>query len=138
MISNSVNFAKSEWISITTTFPRKEIRRGKEFTDPFRRIGHSIAWVEWDEVCTIIKIEALQVRTGAATRLLAKLKEICDKHEVCIFGNATPYKPPGRPNIEEFLTQEELIGWYEKQGFVTKKSEETGATEIWYPGVPKS
>jgi hypothetical protein len=104
MGSSSVGFAESEWNRITTSYPRKEIRRRKEVTDPFRKYGNAMAWVEWNCVCTIVKIEALHVRTGAAQRLLANLKEICDKYGIRIFGNATPYEPPGRSNIEELLT----------------------------------
>lgn len=136
MSNDSTTGAKYEWYSVTTPCAKRVIRRGREFTEPFRRYGKAIAWIEWSSICTIVKIETLQGKKGAATRLLSALKAICDKHGLRIFGNATAYQLSAYEDSGGLLSQEELVTWYRHNGFGAKTREDTGMTEIWYPDIP--
>jgi hypothetical protein len=135
-LSESIRSASEEWDDATTPFPKSEWRRGKEFIDPFRKYGNAIAWIEWNGMCTIIKIESLVQKQRAGTALLTKLKEICDKHELRMFGNATAYQPSDCRDLSAVLTQSELVGWYQRNGFVVSYQEASDVTEIWYPDIP--
>lgn len=131
-VPERTTLAKMEWERETVPHIITRRRRNRFVREHFRMLGGAIAWVEWPSRCELLKIEALAPRTGAASRLLARLQSVCDRFNVPIFGNATAYEP-STEQAASWLNQEELEEWYRRRGFALRRGSTCGVVEIWYP-----
>ena len=134
---NSLSAAQAEWEAATVRYPLPHKQSyGKIVEEPFRRCGDAIAWLDWGDCCVITKIETLKPRSGAATSLLSFLKALATKHGVRIYGNPVVYPPTSPCAAAAPLSQEELVAFYSKRGFVVGWSAQ-GVPYLWYPDAPK-
>jgi hypothetical protein len=132
----SLSAAQAEWEAATTPYPLPHKQSyGKIIDEPFRRYGDAIAWLEWQDNCTITKIETLKPRTSAATSLLSFLKTLATKHGIHIYGSPVIYEPTCPLAAVLPLSQEELEAWYSKNGFLVGRSS-NGVPYFWYPSPP--
>jgi hypothetical protein len=130
---SSILAAKAEWEDLTIPYPMPNQQSyGERIEDPFRRYGDAIACLDWDDLCTIGKIETLSPRSGGATSLLLFLKSLALKHEFLLFGNPLVYQPAKIFAAGSLLSQDELETWFAKLGFIVGKST-NGVPFIWYP-----
>jgi|SRR5690606_19690399 hypothetical protein len=134
MKSHEISNGERDWNKITVDTLRHVEKYGITFTEDFRRFGNAEAWLEWESHCTIKKLETLKPRSGAASLLLSKLKELADRHGFLIFANVSSYAT-GVP--ENLLSQTELEEWYVRQGFDVY-SGANGCVFAWYPKRPAS
>ena len=134
---SSLSVARAEWEAATIPHPLNCKRSdGEIIEEPFRRYGDAIAWLEWDHYCQITKIETLRPMSGAPTSLLIFLKGIADRCRIHLYGFPVPYPPTCPLASSSPLSQEQLITWYSKCGFLVGKDRK-GAPYVWYPDVPE-
>ncbi|MGA2661068.1 MAG: hypothetical protein ABSH34_26600 [Verrucomicrobiota bacterium] len=132
---NSLSAAQAEWEAAAVPYPLLHKQSyGKVVEEPFRKYGDAIAWLEWEGLCTIVKIETLSPRSGAASLLLSFLKAVAMKRGIRIYGNPVVYKPTCPLAGAAPLSQEELNAWYSKRGFVVGWSA-NGVPCLWYPNA---
>lgn len=130
---SSVSAAQVAWEAATAPYPlRHKQSYGEIVEEPFRRFGDAIAWLEWTDVCEIKKLETLKPNSGAATRLLAFLKQLADEHGINLFGNPVAYDPTCSLAAASPLSQDELNSWYSRHGFLVGKSN-AGVPFLCYP-----
>jgi hypothetical protein len=130
---SSILAAKAEWEEITIPYPMSNLQSYGEIPEePFRRYGDAIACLDWDDRCTLGKIETLNPRNGGATSLLLFLKSLALKHDFLIYGVPVIYQPSKTLPPGLLLSQEELETWFEQLGFIVGKSSK-GVPFIWYP-----
>ena len=133
--------AQQEWEDNTTHHPKEHFYENgkKQGTDPFRKYGHAIAWLEWDSKSIVIKkIEKLPCAgRGAASSLINFLKSLADKYQIRIWGNPIRYDPDPPVPCGPLLTQDQLEAWYEKHGFQIRKIQNFGFPIMGYPDAPK-
>ena len=133
-----LSVARTEWEAGTTSYPLPHKQSyGEIIEEPYRRYGNAIAWLEWSDHCEIRKFQTLTPKSGEATLLLTFLKALATKHGIRIFGNPVVYEPTYPLPSETLLTQEQLMSWYRKQGFVVGRTK-AGTGYLWYPDVPKN
>jgi hypothetical protein len=133
---SSISAARAEWEAATIPCPlSREQSHGEIVEEPFRRYGDAIAWLDWEDYCTIVKIETLRPRSGAATSLLSFLKSVATRHGIRIYGNPVVYEPTCPQAAASPLSQKELAAWYSKRRFIVGRSEE-GIPYLWFPDVP--
>lgn len=111
--------AQTVWENATQPVPKvREIRPGLEFEEQFRKYGSAVAWLEWEEGhCTIMKIESLMQRSGAARELMHFLIGLADEYGIVLRGNPVPYPPSFEEATKSPLSQEDLLRWYRGLGF---------------------
>lgn len=117
----SIESGEIAWKLATSTAPITRSTRRGEIVDPFRRYGDAIAWLVWNEVCEFKKVETINPRTGAATRLVDFLVGLAKEHEFVIFGNATTYEPNSSVIRGDGLDSEQLAAWYQRRGFTIRR-----------------
>jgi hypothetical protein len=130
---SSILAAKAEWEDITIPYPLSNQQScGERVEDPFRRYGDAVACLEWDDHCTIGKIETLNPRSGGATSLLLFLKSLALKHDFLLYGDPVVYPPATSFPATALLSQEELETWFARLGFLVQRSSK-GVPYVWYP-----
>ena len=129
---SSILSAKAAWEQATLPFPISNQTCGEIMEEPFRQYGDAIAWLEWDDGCTIYKLETLKPKTGAASALLAFLKELAQTHNFVLRGNPVAYVPTSDLPAGDLLSQVELERWFYKHAFAVRKSSD-GVPVISYP-----
>jgi len=136
--------AQHEWEANTTPYPKNHlvlpVVRNNPIVhkDNFRKYGQAIAWLEWDgKYIEMKKFEKLPCAAkGAGTPLIEFLKSLADKYHVRILGNPLRYDPDPPVPCGPLLSQAQLEGWYEKQGFRIHKIPNSDIPIMWYPDAP--
>jgi hypothetical protein len=129
---NGIVAARTEWKKNSAPSPRARVLKRRVVTEEFRRFGEAIALLEWTDRCTILKVETLRPRMGAATALVEYLKRLVDFYEIPLCGNITAYVPDLPTETSNILSQQELETWYAKRGFALRRGS-VGQIELWYP-----
>jgi hypothetical protein len=130
---SSILAAKSEWENVTIPYPMPNQQSyGEIIEDPFRRYGDAVACLDWDDRCTISKIETLAPRSGGATSLLLFLKSLALKHDFLLYANPLAYQPAKSFPAGSLMSQKELERWLTRLGFIVDNSSE-GVPVMWYP-----
>lgn len=124
---NDINAAFEAWLDATENLP------GESNASPlrYRLYGHTRAALETESgylVLCRIETPAEHRGQGSASRLITLLKDICDRYNLVLLGQATAYDDTG-------LAQDVLLQWYERHGFEIDHGR-TAQPLVWYPVRP--
>ena len=124
-----INAAFEAWLDATEA---AEPPAGEgESTLRYRRLGPTLAAMETESdylVLCRLQTDPEYRGGGNASRLLERLKDICDRYHVTLLAQAATYDATG-------LDQAEVIAWYERHGFQVDHAR-TAHPLVWYPRRP--
>jgi GNAT superfamily N-acetyltransferase len=126
---NDVNAAFEAWLDATEDVPEQSGAVHLRY----RRYGHTQAALETESgflVLCRIETPPEYRGQGSASRLIDLLKDICDRYNLTLLGQASAYDSSG-------LEQEALLQWYERHGFESDH-DRTAQPLVWYPARPGS
>ncbi|HKJ94635.1 MAG TPA: GNAT family N-acetyltransferase [Gammaproteobacteria bacterium] len=126
---SDINAAFEAWLDATT--PVDPPAGEEESALRYRGYGNATAALEREsDYLVLCRIETDREHRGQGfgTALLDLLKEICERYDVTLLGQATAYDGEG-------LDQRSLLDWYARHGFEIDRGR-TAQPLVWYPRRP--